>query len=114
MGGTDCTGGAVHCSSFHAPCVGNVAWQTSGRNQDGVEAQGAAGKFRTAAQESLGGAADAVLLARSDGLGGLLQGGAGLDLDEGQNAAAPHDQVDFTRAGTAPDHETARHHPPAL
>ena len=64
-----------------------MAWQTPRRNQDGVETQVEFGMLGMRHQPALRGIDDARLLARRHGVGGVIEAGAGLDLDEGEQIA---------------------------
>jgi len=70
--------------------------QGAWRNQHGIETQVEIGMFRVRHQPCIGGIDDAFLLARRYGVGGGVQRGTGLDLDEGQQAASLGDDVDLT------------------
>src|SRR5690606_2918715 len=89
--------------SARAPGVAQVARQAPGAHRDQVETQGEAGEVGTAQQEQLGGAHGALALALAERGERLLEIGARLDLDEGEQTAAPGDQVDLAeRSAKAP------------
>src|ERR1700742_5165417 len=72
-----------------------MAWQTPRRNQDCVKTQLEFGIFGMRCKPGLRGIDDARLLSRRHGEGGIVEGGARLDLDEGKQIAPPDDQVDL-------------------
>jgi hypothetical protein len=72
-----------------------MAWQPSGRNEDGVEAQLQLRVAGVPMKKELGGAGDTAPLTRRYGLACLGEARAGLDLDQGEPAAAPSDDVDL-------------------
>src|SRR5882757_655351 len=72
-----------------------MARQMPGRNQDGVETQLEFGMFGMRHQPGLRRLDDARLLARRHRIGGVIEAGAGLDLDEGHQVAPPRHDVDL-------------------
>ena len=74
-----------------------MAWQTPWRNQDGVKSQLKFGMLGMRHQPPLRGVDDARLLARRHRIGGVIEAGAGLDLDEGDQIALPRHQVDLAK-----------------
>ena len=60
-----------------------MAWQTPRRNQDGVKSQLKFGMLGMRHQPPLRGIDDAGLLTWSHGIGGVIEAGSCLDLDEG-------------------------------
>src|SRR6266404_7685077 len=72
-----------------------MARQAPRRNQHGVETQLEFGMLGMRHQPGLRGVDDSRLLARRHRIGGLIQAGAGLDLDERQQIAPPRDDVDL-------------------
>jgi hypothetical protein len=70
---------------------------------------------RVALEEDLGGAGDASALVGAERRQRLLHGRPGLDLDEGDAAASPDDQVDFAhrRAEAPGEHPVAAPAPAA-
>src|ERR1700704_2508189 len=72
-----------------------MARQTPGRNQHGVETQLEFGMFGMRHQPDLGGIDDTGLLARRYRIGGLIQAGARPNLDKGQQVSLPRHEVDL-------------------
>ena len=79
-----------------------MAWQTPRRNQDGVKTKLKFGMLGMRHQPPLRGVDDAPLLARRHRIGGVIEAGAGLDLDEGQSPSAPGDDVDLAARHPCP------------
>jgi hypothetical protein len=69
--------------------------------------------YLIAGQENLGASLDALPLLGGDGFQSLGQGGAGLDLDEGEDAAPAGNDVHLPRAGSPAHKETPGEDPPA-
>src|SRR5689334_6601757 len=76
-----------------------MAWQTPRRNQDGVESQLKFSMLGMRHQPGLRGVDDARLLAWRYRIGGVIEPGAGLDLDEGDQAALSGDDIDLAIGG---------------
>ena len=72
-----------------------VAGKPAGGDEHGVASQGQARRPRVAREPDARGAGDAPALRRADRLGGGIEIAARLDLDEGDRAAAPRDEIDF-------------------
>jgi hypothetical protein len=72
-----------------------MARQPSGRNEDGIDAQLQLRVAGVTVKKELGGAGDTVPLPRRYGLACLGEASARLDLDQGEPAAAPGDDVDL-------------------
>ena len=73
-----------------------MARELARRNQHGVETKFKFGMFGVRHQPGLGGCDDAGLLARGNGVSGVIKASPGLDLDEGQKIAPrklPHPLV---------------------
>src|SRR5882672_9186381 len=86
---------ALPASFADQPGVAEMARQPPLADQHHVEAQGQPAMLRVRREELLEGARDAAALARGDGLAGGGEAVARLDLDRGDDAAAPGDDVDL-------------------
>src|ERR1043166_56212 len=80
-------------------CRQEMAWQASWRNQHGVETHLEFCMLGMRHQPCLRRIDDALLLARRHGPGGIIQAGAGLDLDKGDQIALAHNKVDLAIGG---------------
>jgi len=76
------------------PDIGEVARQPAGNEENGVDADVVAGPG-VARRQPLGGDRDPSQAVRIERQRRLLLAGARLDLDEGEDAPAPGDQVNF-------------------
>lgn len=77
-----------------APDVNEVAWQTTGDKEDGVDADRITGPGKAGAQ-ALGGGRDPTQTIFVERHRGGVLAGALLDLDERKGAPAPGDKVDL-------------------
>src|SRR5215207_11184608 len=87
----------IRCSPLHLHLerAGNVPRPAPRRDEDGVGAQAAAHCPGIARYPGAGGAGEALALSRADRLRGDVRLRPRLDLDEGDGAAARHDEVDL-------------------
>ena len=70
-----------------------MAWHTPRRNQDGVKSQLKFGMLGMRHQPALRGVDDALLLARRHRIGGLIEAGTCLDLDDLLRSSLARDSV---------------------
>jgi len=91
------------------PDIREMAWQLAGQEENGVDAD-VVSVAHEARRQPLGGDDDAAQAIVVERHGGAFLGGAGLDLDKGDDFAAAGDQVDFA----AGDAGAAGEDPPAM